>query len=231
MIGLLTLMLFLMPVTVTAQSGWGVYATDVYAQRISPLAYVLDYNAETKTVRINFFEPDVYEPGWMAGLIFIELVFNSSVKPSAVSAVHINGTSLTDMLKNFTMTDGVHYWMEGDGVYYDASYLLAYVYIYPNHTIINEQVIGGGLQYWERPWIGGPNDTSPQNDTMLAFSLADNAFSLSDTQTNVYVNLDFNENVTTTTDTTPTTNLLLIVGSVGLVVMAIVIVVWYGRKQ
>ena len=231
MIGLLALTLFLMPVTVSSQSGWGVYASDVYAQRISPLAYVLDYNAETKIVRINFFEPDVYEPEWMAGLVFIELVFNSDVKPNAISAVYVNGTNVMDMLKNFTMTDNVHYWMEGDSMYYDASYLLAFVYIYPNHTIINEHVIGGGLRYWDRPWIDGPNDTSPQNDPMFGVSLAENDFSLSDTLSNVHVDLDFNENVTTTTTTPANNNLLLITGSVGLVVMAIVIVVWYGRRR
>lgn len=229
-ISLLALMLALMPVTISAQSGWGVLADDVYAQRISPLAYVLDYDAGTKIVRINFFEPDVYEPGWMAGLVFIELVFNADVKPSAISAVYINETNVMDMLKNFTMTDNVHYWMEGDSMYYDASYLLAFVYVYPDHTIINEHVIGGGLQYWDRPWIGGPNDNSPQNDTMASLSLADDDFSLSDTLSDTHVDLDFNENVTTTTPTT-NNNLLFIAGSVGLVVAAIVIVVWYGRRR
>lgn len=230
-IGLLSLMIAMMPVTTSAQAGWGVWADDVYAQRISPLAYVLDYDAETKIVRINFFEPDVYEPSWMAGLVFIELVFNADVKPNAVSAVYINETNVMDMLKNFTMTDNVHYWMEGDGTYYDASYLLAFVYIYPNHTIINEHVIGGGLQYWDRPWIGGPNDTSPQNDPSFSLSSDSNEFSLSDTLSDTYVDLDFNENVTTTTTTTPNNNnLLLIVGSVGIVIMAIVIVIWYGRR-
>lgn len=228
-IGLLALVLISMPVTTTSQSGWGVYAADVYGQVIGPLPYAIDYNAETKIVQINFFEPDIYEPGSMTGLEVIELLFNTDVKPTDISAVYVNGTNIMDMLKNFTLIDNVHFWMEGEGVYYDASYLLAYIYVYPDHTIINEH--WSDLQFQDRLWVGGPNDNSPQNDTVASLSLAGDGFSLSDTQTNVYVNLDFNENVTTTTTTPTNNNLLLISGSVGLVIMAIVIVVWFGRKQ
>lgn len=241
----LALIMMSMPVATPAQtSNWGLLAEHVYATRISPLAYNVDYNGSTKILQIELYHPEQYEALWLRGMQVIEIVFNVGFKPTSITAVYVNGSDVFDMLYvhptynagNTFFYEDVHHWRKNDTsetnewYYAEAIYLLAFIYTFQNHTVDNLDyfMANNSLQYWNRPWIDGPNDTSSQNESMSAFSLANNDFSLSNIPTNVDVNVDFNEEITIDT---PTINLLLITGSIGLVVMAIVIVVWFGRKQ
>lgn len=257
---------FTLPMTATAQqAGWGMLAEHVFAQRITPLAYNVDYDGDTRVLRVEFYHPEEYLDWWLKGIQIIELLFSDNFKPTQISAVYVNGSEVQDMLYvhpvyndgNTFFYDDVQFWMEGESMYYDATYLLAFIHTFPNKTFSNLDnfIANFTLLYWDRPFIYGPNDTSGWNESMSAyqndFTLAEDDFVISQTDTNVHVDIDFNEQPTTTTtdlptettstDGTPSTtnqptivdelDWIVVFGSIGLVVMAIVIVVYFMRKQ
>ncbi len=79
-------------------------------------------------------------------------------RPSSISAVMLvyEGESydILNMLINFTLND-CQFWWTTTSEYVQATYLRAYVHLFENQTIINEQSVD--LQY-DKPYIDGPND-------------------------------------------------------------------------
>jgi len=229
LIGIVALVLLMTPITVTSQDNWSIYADSVFGYSIHAVGgHLINYDETTEIIRLTLYLQENIEESWMRGLAVIEILFNSSVKPTDFTAAYINDTNIFDMLRDFTLIDGLQYWMAGDDAYYDCSYLLAYVYLFPNHTVTNELDL---TIYQGATYIGGPlDDTGLYPDFIPSnnFKEADDTV-LSLIPSNVYCELIYDDS--TTTETQYTINPLAIYFSIGIIGMAFVIVIVYARKK
>ena len=237
------LSVIMMPNTVNADSNWGILADEVYGEKIRPLPYVIDYNSTTKVARIKMFEYGITEED-VKGLEIIELLFSADCNPDSISAVYVNETNAIDMIYIHPeypdlIYEGYHFWMEGDSKYYDAVYLLAFIYTDPDNktfTDLDTYLTQDPLMWYNKTWIGGPNDTSsmtynPEEYSLLS-SIDEKTFTPS-SNPGLYVDIAFNESIPPTTTTTTTdvpSDLIFLVG-VPPSFAALVILVLYVRQK
>lgn len=221
-------LMMITPATVSAEAfedGWGIYATDVYGFAIQEAIAGIGFRGETKELQL-MLSPNPNAGTTMRGMAIIELLFNSSVRPQSFTAyLEINDTTLMtydvlDMTINATIKDDIHYWMGGDGVYYDCTYLLAFVYLFDNKTIYNEIDYDLELQWFNDTWIGGPNDTLP------VYSLASDNMVTSEDSNPVICIIGFDE---ITDEITEQSVLIIIIGTTSLIVM-VIIFAWIYRR-
>lgn len=230
-----------MPLSVDAQ-GWGTIDDEVFGERITPLAYNIDYNGTTEILRVNFYHPETYVEGWMRGMQIIELIFSADFKPKTIDAIYVNGSDVIDMIylhPTYTpnygamFTEDIMFWRKNDTdsswYYADAVYLLAFIHTFANHTFENLDsfLSDHPLVYYDRPFIDGPNDPEWDEDELSAHEpshIIANDFIASDDDTGVQVMVAFDD-APGQTDAPLLVFAFVMGASVGIVVLAIIVVI------
>lgn len=118
-----------------------------------------EYNSVNRTLIITLVLRSFENTISSYGLALVSVLFNASSTPTNIVAYMMIGNEtfeVIDMLKNYTlvedqsatMDNGTHQWEE------DATYFEAFIYMFANHSVINEQPI-------PRPGFGPWNNSYP----------------------------------------------------------------------
>ena len=121
------------PVPIMADE-WTIGNWNIWAVGAHNVTYAIGFNDTTNTLLFKMWEES--DRPYNKGLALLEAVVAQDKTPAAVRSWAVKNESLIDMLKNYTIKH-IQY-DRGTGTPENAWYVCAYVYLWANHSIVNE---------------------------------------------------------------------------------------------
>jgi len=211
----------MMPMNVNAD--WG-YPAIMHVAPHNFAIHGLDYNTTAKIITLD---AGVFNSSWYnIGLGAVEAKFNLSHLPQleylSLTWENETITEPIDMLKNYTYIDGTfNMGNETHTDIVDCKYLLIYFYLFPDHTITNEQPMPNFIG---AEWDYTDNITAPPPMT-----LASDFVPASDGNIKIVIPVDGFVPLTTTTNLP--TELFILVGALGGLIVAVAIICYLTQNR